>query len=101
MPGEATCVWVNPFRCRVDPLMHAELQAAVERRVARGALPDEALSALGVTAPASAVVYLSPQQRDAARQMLLDMEVTFEFEVTAWLLDDALRRARRANMRWQ
>lgn len=97
--AEPDCLFVNPFACSVDPLQWQELQDYARDGMARNVLLEDHLLAAGLAAPASAVNWLSPAQLAAVQQVLASMEERFDFEATAWSLDDMLRRARRANER--
>ncbi len=61
--------------------------------------PVATLSQNGVFAPESSVIYLTPAQLELVQGDLTDMEDTMQFEITAWVVTDKLRRAKRANER--
>lgn len=85
--------------CIAVSTVDSHLQDYARDGMARNVLLEDHLLAAGLAAPASAVNWLSPAQLAAVQQVLASMEERFDFEATAWSLDDMLRRARRANER--
>mmetsp|Transcript_28011 Transcript_28011/g.72071 ORF Transcript_28011/g.72071 Transcript_28011/m.72071 type:complete len:237 (-) Transcript_28011:309-1019(-) len=95
--GPADRLFVNPFACNVDPFMWRELQEAA----AAGASPEEGLLARGVYTGPGAVLYVTREQLEVLFVQLQAMELSYDLDVTAWLLGDMLARAGRANARQQ
>lgn len=63
--------------------------------------PQEALGKHGVSVPDSAIHYVTRTQLALLRDMLTEMEMSFDYLTASWMLADYLSRARIANYRWR
>uniref|UniRef100_A0A7S1T169 J domain-containing protein n=1 Tax=Tetraselmis chuii TaxID=63592 RepID=A0A7S1T169_9CHLO len=101
--GPPDNLFINPFACNVDPFLWRELQEAARQ----GKTPEEGLLARGVAGwrgggvytATGAIQYVTREQLDILYVQLQAMELSFDLEVTAYLIDDMLIRAFRANSR--
>jgi len=87
-------LFVNPFACGVDPFMWRELQATAREQPDS---PEDALLRRRVGVSPGTLHFLTAEQLVAAEALLVEMEKSLAFEVTAWLLGDAMLRASRSN----
>lgn len=92
--GPPEQIFVNPFLCGISALQWRELQALA---CSNQDDPESALRQALVSFQPGAICFLTLEQLGAVADMLEEMELTLSFEVSSWLLGDAMLRASRAN----